>query len=212
MNGIVTTLQKLHKKIKPAIVLRLNDFKKNNTVEKIQKEFFFCLLTPQCKAKICWDNIENLSAKGVLHNGAAQDISRQLCGVRFKNNKARYIVEAREKFFNGNGDFLKLISEEKDSFALREYLLKNAKGMGCKEASHFLRNIGKGEELAILDRHILRGLQMAGVIKRVPETLSEKRYIEIETSMKDFAQKKVKIPISHLDFVFWHFFNGEVFK
>jgi len=81
-----------------------------------------------------------------------------------------------------------------------------------KEASHFLRNIGRGDELAILDRHILRGLKMAGVIEEIPVSLSEKLYSEIEKAMKNFALRKMKLPVSHLDFVFWHFFNGEVFK
>ena len=84
--------------------------------------------------------------------------------------------------------------------------------MGYKEASHFLRNIGKGDELSILDRHILRGLKKTSVIEEIPESLSEKKYLEIEKAMKKFAIEKVKVPVAHLDFLFWYLFNGEIFK
>ncbi len=212
MKDIITTLQKLHYRIENKIVGRLDEFKKNNTKQKIEKEFFFCLLTPQCRAKVCWDNIEALSSSGLLYSGSEQDISNNFRGIRFRNNKAHYIVEAREKFFNGSGSFLRLISEEKDSFFLRQYIVKNIKGMGYKEASHFLRNIGKGDELSILDRHILRGLKKTSVIEEIPESLSEKKYLEIEKAMKKFAIEKVKVPVAHLDFLFWYLFNGEIFK
>jgi N-glycosylase/DNA lyase len=210
MDGIVTSLQTIHDRIKPEIELRKMQFKGNNTVENIQKEFFFCLLTPQCKARVCWDNIERLSARGILQNSSAEKISQSFSGIRFRNNKARYIVESREKFFNGNSSFLKFL-EKQGSESLREYIVSNVKGMGYKEASHFLRNVGKGDELAILDRHILKGLFMAGVISEIPYALSVKRYLGIEESMKKFALH-VNIPMFNLDFVFWYFLNREVFK
>jgi len=211
MTGIITSLQRVHKDIKLQADERLMQFKKNNTKGKIEKEFFFCLLTPQCKARVCWDNIERLSENGVLRSGNEKQISESFSGVRFRNNKARYIVEARRKFFTGKSSFIKILSEEKDAGNLRKYIAENVKGMGYKEASHFLRNIGRGDELAILDRHILRGLVMAAVIKKIPDTLTVKRYVNIEKSMKNFAQG-IRIPIASLDFFFWYFFNKEIFK
>jgi len=211
MDDIITTLKILYGKIKPEIDKRFCEFTKNNTREKMEKEFFFCLLTPQCKAKVCWQNVERLYGSRLLLTGLEKDIAENFRGIRFRNNKARYIVDAREKFFNGFLQFERILSE-KNPYLLRDYIVENIKGMGYKEASHFLRNIGKGSELAILDRHILRGLKMAGVIDDVPASLTKKKYIEIEKAMKEFAEKKIRIPVSHLDFVFWHFFNGEVFK
>ncbi|MCX8082886.1 MAG: N-glycosylase/DNA lyase [bacterium] len=210
MNDIVSTLQKIHRSIKPLIYERLKEFRGNTTEERIIKEFFFCLLTPQCKAKVCWDNIENLYAKGILQKGDKKTISENLYGIRFRNNKAGYITEARNRFFNGRCS-LKNIIESNSPSTLREYLVDNVKGMGWKEASHFLRNIGKGEEFAILDRHILKGLVMCSVIDRIPESLTKTIYLDIEDRMRRFA-KKIHIPLSHLDFVFWYLFKKEVFK
>jgi len=125
MSDIITTLQKLHKGIEPEILCRLSEFRENKTIEKIKKEFFFCLLTPQCKARVCWENVDRLSSNGILYRGLEKDIARNFYGIRFRNNKARYIVEAREKYFNGNSFFLNLLFEEKDSYVLRKYIVKN---------------------------------------------------------------------------------------
>jgi N-glycosylase/DNA lyase len=83
--------------------------------------------------------------------------------------------------------------------------------MGNKEASHFLRNIGLGEDLAILDRHILKNLQFLGIIDRIPNNLSAKRYAEIEAKMKTLAHR-LQIPMSHLDLVLWFRETREIFK
>jgi N-glycosylase/DNA lyase len=93
----------------------------------------------------------------------------------------------------------------------REWLVDNIKGMGYKEASHFLRNIGLGEEFAILDRHILKNLQLLGIIEEVPASLSRKRYFEIEKKMVRFSDR-INIPMAHLDLLLWYKETGEVFK
>lgn len=56
--------------------------------------------------------------------------------------------------------------------------------MSYKEASHFLRNVGFGEDVAILDRHILRNLERLAVIDEIPKTLSPKLYLEIEDRLE----------------------------
>ena len=80
-----------------------------------------------------------------------------------------------------------------------------------KEASHFIRNIGLGKELAILDRHILRNLLKFEVISNIPRTLGKKTYLHIESKMKEFSNK-IDIPMSDLDLLFWSEETGEIFK
>ena len=74
---------------------------------------------------------------------------------------------------------------------MREWLVKNIKGIG--------------------DRHIFKNLELLGVIGEVPQNLSNKRYIEIEKGMQEFANR-IKIPMSHLDFVLWSGETEELFK
>ena len=66
--------------------------------------------------------------------------------------------------------------------------------MGYKEASHFLRNIGLGYDIAILDRHILKNLKLFNVIDEIPSSISKKKYFEIEEKMRNFS-KKIKLLI-----------------
>jgi N-glycosylase/DNA lyase len=98
-----------------------------------------------------------------------------------------------------------------DAKTTRAWLVREVDGLGWKEASHFLRNIGRGDDLAILDRHILRNLQRHGVIRRMPGSLTPKRYLQIENRMESFS-KDVEISMAALDMLFWSRETGEIFK
>ena len=176
------------------------------------KELIFCILTPQSKAKICWQKVLELFEEKLIFGGSVKDIALVLTGVRFRFNKARYIILAREKFIvDGKIILREKIKQFGRPLQAREWLVKNIKGMGYKEASHFLRNIGFGENLAILDRHILKNLKHFGVISEIPKSLTRKRYIGIEKKFLSFA-RIINIPPSHLDLLLWCKETGEVFK
>ena len=201
---MIEGLKKDYRKKKSEIVKRLNEFKNVWQVrdnKKLFEELCFCLLTPQSKAKICWNAVLRLKSNDFKNIGLCLE------GVRFKNNKTKYIQSAMKSFEN----IKKNINQYNNIYELREWLVKNVKGLGYKESSHFLRNIGKGENIAILDRHILKNLKKLGVIKKIPLCLTAKTYIEIENKMKTFS-KKIGIPVSHLDLLFWSKETGEIFK
>jgi len=201
-------LQLFYKKQKTGIENRLNEFKSiglSRDDKTLFSEMSFCLLTPQSKAKSCWAAVCSLKNKGLILKGSAGQIKRHLTGVRFANNKSRYIVGARKLLKN-----LKSKNTD-DIIALREWLVKNVRGYGYKEASHFLRNIGFGDNIAILDRHILKNMKELGIISEIPKTITRKKYFEIENKLKVFS-KKVKIPLAHLDLLFWSKETGEIFK
>ena len=208
-------LYEIYNKIKSIIKKRLKEFKnkwKEGSEREIFAEFIFCLLTPQSKAKVCWRAVENIVSKNMLLKGKADDIVRFLTGVRFKHKKASYIILAREKFVvNKKLKIKEFLSKFDDVISMREWLVKNIKGMGYKEASHFLRNIGFGKDIAILDRHILKNLKVFNVIDKIPSSLSKKLYFEIEDKMRKFSNK-IKIPMDELDLLLWYKEAGEVFK
>lgn len=202
-------IKRIYFSIQEKIRSRLNEFdrlrEKGNDGE-IFAELIFCILTPQSKAQSCWKTVETLLNKNLLLKGNEDQISKMLKRVRFRNRKAEYIVEARKHY-----PIRSKIKKFDDIYSTREWLVQNVRGMGYKEASHFLRNIGFGEELAILDRHILKNLKSLGVIEEIPRSLTKKKYFEIEKKMKKFSEK-VEIPMSHLDLVLWYKETGEVFK
>ena len=93
----------------------------------------------------------------------------------------------------------------------REWIVNNIKGMAWKEAGHFLRNVGFGDEIAILDRHILKNLVRLQVIDEIPKTLTKKIYLEIEDKMKIYC-KETNIPMASFDLLLWYLEAGEIFK
>ena len=117
------------------------------------------------------------------------------------------------KFFTANNKIRikEKLASFKNIFEARLWLVKNIKGIGYKEAGHFLRNIGIGKNLAILDRHILKNLKIYGVINELPKTLTTKTYLEIENQMQNFSTK-IGIPMAHLDMLFWYKKTGGIFK
>jgi len=102
-------------------------------------------------------------------------------------------------------------TEMDDGHQAREWLVRDVKGIGYKEAGHFLRNIGFDQDLAILDRHILKNLKKLEVIDVVPDSLTKKQYLAIEIKMKAFSEA-TRIPMSYLDFVLWAKETGEILK
>lgn len=203
----------LYSQRKDEIKSRLQEFRElwNREDERIFAELCFCLCTPQSRAESCWKAVSKLMGSGVLYKGKPKDIEGFLTNVRFPENKAKYIFEARG-LFTENGEIkIKDKINPGNVKETREWLLKNVKGLGLKEVNHFLRNIGFGDELAILDRHILKNLVRYGVIEEIPKNLTPKRYFEMEKRMKQFAGR-VGIPLGELDLLFWSKETGRIFK
>ena len=208
----VEELMQLYSPIKPQIEARLMDFRciwKTASDEELFRELVFCLLTPQSKAKTCWKAVQRLDRKCMMADAQPAQITQELIGVRFNLRKGEYICLARDMFTSRS--LREILAGFADPVAAREWLVENVKGLGYKEASHFLRNIGIGEDLAILDRHILKNLALLGVIEEVPASPTKRIYLEIERKMTAFSQE-AKIPLGHLDLLLWYKEAGEVFK
>ena len=196
-------IRSIYEKEKTKIQSRLKDFLSLNE-EQMFNEFMFCLLTPQSNAQRCWQAIEEISKLGTLD---IENVTRILSTkTRFHHTKARRIILARE-YWDGIKDKLSnpRVTE------LRNFIAESVKGYGFKEASHFLRNIGKSNNsIAILDRHIIRNLNHMKLIDEA-KIKSRKRYLEVEQTFLNYA-REVKIPADELDLLWWSRENGEVFK
>lgn len=197
-----------------AVASRLRDFRAVGKLpdERLFEELCFCLLAVQSKARSADAAVRALADEGLLWNGRAPEIAAHLRHrTRFHNHKAAFIVRARDRFFGDDGPPLKRVLGTKSSREARAWFVREVDGLGWKEASHFLRNVGRGEDLAILDRHILRNLAWHGVVRRLPRSLPSHRYLLIEERMRRFADE-VGIGMAALDLVFWSRETGEIFK
>ncbi len=198
-----------------AIEARLADFRAvgRGGDKEIFEELCFALLAIQSSARSSDAAVRGLARDGLLWSAGPEEIARYLRHrTRFHNHKAAYLVRARDRFFPPDGPLLNSSLERfSDPKEGRAWLVAEVDGLGFKEASHFLRNIGRGEDLAILDRHILRNLVRHHVIGRLPKSLTPKRYLAIEARLQEFAGF-LGISPGVLDLLWWSRQTGEIFK
>jgi N-glycosylase/DNA lyase len=125
-------------------------------------------------------------------------------GHRYPNARANYIVHSRKC-----KESLEDVLNYRDENKIREWLVKNVKGLGYKEASHFMRNIGF-RNVAIIDFHIIDLLVKYKIIER-PKTITKKRYLEIEQVLARLAAK-LHISLAELDLYLWYMETGKILK
>ena len=208
LGDLITILEKSKKsELASLIKQRLIEFKKvgESKDSKIFKELCFCILTANCAAEKCIYVQEELDNEFLTLNEVELANRLKELGYRFPNVRARYILNARSL----NGDLKNLLGKFESSDELRTYLAKNVKGLGFKEASHFLRNIGY-EDLAIIDFHIIDVLKSYNLIEK-PKTLTKKKYREIEDVLKEIG-KKTNLNMAELDLHLWYMETGKVLK
>jgi N-glycosylase/DNA lyase len=205
--GRVEQLRREHAERGEAIRKRLREFAAVPESEWFY-ELIYCLLTPQSSAanaalavkeiRSAGSTRDPLRTSGILRNPAHY--------IRFHRTKAARIAEVGPVY----PELLELLRAGRPGKEVRPWLVAHVQGLGWKESSHFLRNIGY-RGLAILDRHILKNLRIHGVIRTVPTTLTPKRYLAIEEAFHRFALR-TGIGIDELDLLFWSRETGEILK
>jgi N-glycosylase/DNA lyase len=194
---------------------RLSEFENvglNGTDEDIWAEMVYCFFTGGCSARMGLRSIE--AVRHLLINGTQPELATALTGVhRYPNARSRYIVESREFLLADCGlNIRRRLNSFESPFARRDWLAKEKgiKGLGYKEASHFLRNIGfRG--YAILDKHVLNCLAEIGVIDEPKPPGSRASYLEVESRLLGFASD-LGIDFDEIDLVLWSMKTGEILK
>jgi N-glycosylase/DNA lyase len=213
---LIEELHKTHVEKREAIRARLAEFEAimlGGDDERLFEELVFCIFTAGASARMGLSSIERIRPH--LFKAGQKRLTRLLLGAhRYPNARAGYVVHTR--------DFLKRdcglrIRERLDSFgddveARRDFFAKNpgVKGIGYKEASHYLRNIGY-RGYAILDKHILRTLYEVGVIDSPDPPGAKKKYLAVEDRMRKFAEG-IRINIDELDLLLWSNKTGVILK
>ena len=147
-------------------------------------------------------------------NGSMQDLRKALSGShRFPNTRGAYVFETREYLREHCGLRLdEALGSLESSDERRDFLAANraVRGIGYKEASHFLRNIGY-RGYAILDKHLLSRLTEFEVIESPKPPSTKKQYVATEESVKHFADA-IGIDFDELDLLLWYTKTGEILK
>jgi len=197
---VVNKLKLKNSEVRSVVEARMKEFDSvmNGGQKEIFRELCFCLLTAGTSAELGLKTIEHIG--DIIFNGSEKDIQKKLkeC-YRFHTIRAGYIRNARDKFRDLD------VKDEN----IREDLVKNIKGIGMKEASHFLRNIGLSD-YAIIDFHIVDLLVRNGLIEK-PKTITPKKYVEIENVLRELAQE-TGTSLGELDLYLWYEETGKILK
>jgi N-glycosylase/DNA lyase len=203
-------LRSVYKERRGKILSRLQDFRRI-APDQYFYELAYCLLTPQSSARSAAQVVQELTDRNFQHTDfdPASILRSPKHYIRFHNAKSRYLLDMKQRF----PEIIKILlsRESRNAAEIRSWLVENVKGLGMKEATHFLRNIGRNGGLTILDRHIMRALQNAGVIGQIPESLTRKEYLALENKFIRFS-RKIGISVDELDLLFWSLGTGEILK
>ena len=208
MLNIDDIVERTPRHVRELIEKRWLEFKRMN--RKGSKEWFselcFCILTANASAEMGMRAQKSIGIEGFTKL-RCEELSKALkkSGYRFYNKRAEYIYEARKYA----GNIKEIVNKFDDEYSAREWLVKNIKGIGYKEASHFLRNVGY-DNLAILDKHILSIMRECGMITDGLK-INPKNYIILESKLKRYANK-LGMPLGKLDLYLWYHKTGKVLK
>ena len=202
---------------KKEIRSRLREFRKvwqTASDARLWEEMVFCIFTAGASAKMGLRSVEAL--RPLLQSGAHHEMTSALVAAgahRFPNARPGYVVVTRSYLRELCAMRLReRLSSFRNRFVPRDWLAKEprVKGLGYKEASHFLRNVGF-QGYGILDKHIVRSLHELDVIDSPKPPTSRGRYLETESRMRQFA-KSAGINFDELDLLLWSMKTGEILK
>jgi len=125
--------------------------------------------------------------KQPLHDASWNNNGRR---YRFPTLRAHQIAKTMENIYRSHGSLIGILNNYSLASKARIQLVRTALGIGPKQASLFLRNVGYTDDLAVLDIHVLRYMGMLGMtnLKASPSSLhsyekTENRLLEHSSAL-----------------------------
>ena len=117
--------------------------------------------------------------------------------------KARQITLSVESLYSGSGSIRSILESSLGSRHARQGIMSVTTGIGPKQSSLFLRNIGYAHDLAILDRHVLEYMNLLGIFPRGMNDVSTlPRYESAEDRLREYSDGLGTTP-AELDTAIW---------
>ena len=202
---------------------RATEIRPSRTPDDVHQELLFCLLGGygvtyehnRSAAEVVgrlkpfadsWDEhdlFEAVSAELSLAQFEPRRRDGSLRRYRFPQRKTTIIVRAR-RWTRLSAPLAEILDGFVDGRERRRFL-SDCPGIGPKTASWFLRNLGWGEQLAIIDVHLLRALSDAG---RVSENVRMPRdYDAVEDAFLNWC-RDLNAPPAAFDLFVWEWQRG----
>lgn len=186
----------------------------------LRQELVGCILGSQVRHEMAIAAMENLEHAGLLDDVYWLSCDNEefeclvfevLSGERSNlPHSTRYrFPKARSKQLSRTRNALARISlttrlaDTGDSKYLRKTLVAEIPGLGPKQASMFLRNIGRSYDLAILDSHVLRFMDVQDILPIGQARIGTvKGYEKAEQVAVNYADD-LGYPAGYLDWAIW---------
>ena len=211
----VELIREAHRARRREIRARLAEFDavwRTGSDARLWEELVYCIFTAGASARMGLRSVE--AVRSLLDEGTHEELTAALSGRhRYPRARSGYVVVTREHLRRDCGLRLRERLEGfSDPVARRDWLARERgiKGLGYKESSHFLRNVGL-RGYAILDKHILRCLAEIGVTESPDPPATRARYLATEERLRRFA-RDARIDFDELDLVLWSMKTGELLK
>jgi N-glycosylase/DNA lyase len=182
---------------------------------RLRDELVGCILSSQVSALSAQGALERIKRAGLLANARwkaddpefeielanALRFSSDRCGgYRFPHSKAAQLSKLRLAL--RHCALRGALARERDPRRARRWLI-TLPGVGPKQASMFLRNIGFSYALAILDVHVLSFLHGIGVLcTPQPRVATLAQYEKVEILAIEYA-KTCEREVGYLDWAIW---------
>ena len=199
------------------------------TEEEMWYEMCFCILSANVSfelAKSCIEVLKylgHLSSEWIINNEKSSEIlfhvlsspifrpqkkDGSLRKYRYPKKRADQITEAAKFIYLQNNSIKDVLKKIDSDIEVRNFFALNVPGLGIKEASHFLRNIGFSDSLAILDVHMLEFLRQRSLIHLKKGTaLTKKIYLKIEDILRSYVAFH-KLNLAIFDLAVWYYMRN----
>lgn len=185
--------------------------------EKLWEELVCCVLSSQVKFELSQAVTQSFKFNGLLNLEAFDDsyedqlrdilrspfeVDGRFIKYRFPNAKAKQIAAARKNIYGSGLSLGKMQKMYTDSSDLRDALVKLVPGLGMKQASMYLRNVSNSYELAVIDSHVLKYMNIIDLIQKIPASISKKRYLAKENLLTKHTER-FGYPVGCVDYAIW---------
>jgi N-glycosylase/DNA lyase len=217
--GVAISLTHRYEKTIKALCLviesRINICETGNLTEcDLRRELAGCILGSQVRyemAQSAVDIIEKLGLfedtywmnykydlESLIYNALTNTIS-----YRFPRIRAQQLNETKRRLLDSGLSLKNLVFELEDEKDVRRNLITMIPGLGPKQASMFLRNVNRSYNLAVIDTHVLRYLEILQITNNVKQSVGQiSTYERIESLIRDYS-KTIGYPVGYMDWAIW---------
>jgi len=197
----------------------------NYSEDELWREFIACNLGSRVKFELTKATISYLDSRGILKycrtefnntdlervisDSLRQPLTVEIAGrcIRrkypFHNLKARHITRTAVSIYGSGTSLVKILKMGRDPLETRNLLVSKSVGIGPKQASLFLRNIGYCTDLAVLDVHVLRYMSFVGLLPSIIKTVQNIRQYEMLENLLRAYSYKLSLSMGTLDISIW---------